>query len=208
MLARTLPAAATAAAARLLAAAVLFAAIPAADAAKSSTFTITSSTFDADAQGWTILGEAQGPNHRASGGHPGGYVSADDPAGTSGTSYWSAPTAFLGDVGAAYRMKLTYDLRDQGPGRTFRDPDVVLSSGSLDLEYRQKRQPGSKRFTRFTVRLEGKKGWTDHATGRRPTASQMQSALAALDRLLIRGEFRNGAETFDLDNVVLQGRNR
>jgi len=190
----------------VLAAAAVFAAVSAADAAKTSTVTIASSTFDSDADGWTILGEAQGPNHRATGGRPGGYVSADDPAGTSGTSYWRAPAKFLGDRSAAYRTKLTFDLRDKGPGIVFRNPDVVLYAGSLALAYRQKRTPKSKSLTRFTVRLDGKKGWTDASTGKRATATQMQTVLAALDTLLIRGEFRNGAETFDLDNVVLRGK--
>ena len=170
---------------------------------KPKSVQVASSTFDADADGWTINGEAQGPNPKASGGHPGGYVSATDPPSTTGTSYWSAPSKFLGARNTSYKSKLTFDLRDSGPGRTFREADVVLISGSMVLEYRQKRIPKSKRWTRFTVKFVKSRAWTDASTGRKATSLQLLQALAALDALLIRGEFRNGAETFDLDNVVL-----
>lgn len=179
---------------------------PGTASAKGSTFVIAESTFDADAEGWTLVGEAQGPNWQATGGNPDGYVSATDPPSTTGTSYWRAPGAFLGDVSAAFGQKLRFELRDAGPGNTFRDSDVVLVGGPTTLVYRQKGVPKTKRFKRFSVKLARGKRWTDASTGLKATTEQMQSVLSSLDTLLIRGEFRNGPETFDLDNVVLRGR--
>lgn len=192
----------------MLACASLVASHPAATAAPRGATVVASSTFDADAEGWTILGEAQGPNFQATGGRPGGYVAATDPPSTTGTSYWQAPGKFLGDRSSSYGQKLTFDLRDDGPGSAFRDPDVVVGNGALVLEYRQSRRPSAKRWSRFAVKLDGRKGWTDASTGRRALTSQMRDVLASLDLLLIRGEFRNGPETFDLDNVVLRGKAR
>jgi len=173
-------------------------------AAAAAAVTVASSTFDSDADDWTVFGAAQGPNYHATGGKKGGYVSATDPPNSSGTSYWRAPAKFLGSVGQALNGKLSYDIRDIGPGATFADPDVSLQSAGLVLEYRQKKRPKGKSWAHFVVKLNGKKGWVDGSTGLKATPQQMQTVLSSLDALLIRGEFRNGPETLDIDNVVLK----
>ena len=189
----------------LIPAALALAGVLAASAV-AATVTVASSTFDADADGWTIQGEAQGPDYHATGGTEGGYISATDPLSTTGTSYWKAPAKFVGSLGQAFNGKLSYDIRDTGALPTFRDPDVVLRSGSLVLEYRQKKRPKGSRWTHFNVKLNGKKGWVDGSTGQRATPQQMQTVLSSLDSLLVRGEYRIGPEVFDIDNVVLKAR--
>ena len=173
-------------------------------AVAAGTVVFTSSTFDADDEGWTVQGEAQGPNHHATGGKKDGYISATDPPSTTGTSYWKAPAKFLGSLGAAFNGKLSYDIRDVGAGSTFGDADVVLASGGTVLEYRQKKRPKGAKWAHFGVKLNGRKGWVDGSNGAKASPQQMQSVLSSLDTLLIRGEYRNGAETLDIDNVVLK----
>lgn len=187
-----------------ISAAFLTAAVLAASASAAGLTTAQSSTFDADADGWTILGEAEGPVFHATGGKQGGYISATDPAGSSGTSYWLAPAKYLGDQSQALNGKLSYDIRDVGPGRTFGDPDVSVQGGGLVLEYRQKKRPKGKAWAHFSVKLNGKKGWIDTSNGRKATSQQMQTALSSLNALLIRGEYRSGPETLDIDNVLLR----
>ncbi len=47
------------------------------------------STFDVDAEGWTVTGDAVSPipNYISSGGNPGGYISATDNE-SGGIWYW------------------------------------------------------------------------------------------------------------------------
>ncbi|MCE9636716.1 MAG: hypothetical protein K8T90_13515 [Planctomycetes bacterium] len=193
-------------------AALLTAAVLAASASAAGLTTAQSSTFDADADadadadGWTILGEAQGPVYHATGGKQGGYISATDPPGSSGTSYWRAPAKFVGNQSQAFNGKLSYDIRDIGPGRTFADPDVSVQGGGVVLEFRQRKRPKGKAWAHFNVTLTGKRGWVDASTGRKATAQKMQTALSSLNVLLIRGEYRTGQETFDIDNVLLRAR--
>lgn len=186
------------------AAALLAASLLVGSASAAGLVTSQSSTFDADDEGWTILGEAQGPVFHATGGKSGGYVSATDPPGSSGTSYWQAPAKYLGDRSGAFNGKLSYDVRDVGAGTVFGDPDVSVQGGGLALSFRQRKRPKGSKWTHFSVTLHGRTGWVDAQTGRRATKQQMQTALASLDALLVRGEYRNGPETFDLDNVVLR----
>jgi hypothetical protein len=171
-----------------------------------SAVVVASSTFDADADGWTVAGEAVGPDYHATGGKAGGYISAVDPAGSTGTSYWQAPAKFLGNVSQAFNGRLSFDIRDAGAGRTYGANDVVLQSGSLVLAYHQSKRPKAKSWTHVSVKLGATKGWLDWSTRLRPTPQQMQSALASLDRLIIRGEFRNGPETLAIDNVVMRAK--
>lgn len=184
--------------------AIVAAGVLAASASAAGLVTVATSTFDADADGWTILGEAEGPTFHATGGKSGGYISATDPPGSSGTSYWRAPARFLGNQAQAFNGKLSYDIRDIGPGRTFADPDVSVQGGGLVLEYRQKKRPKGKAWAHFSVKLNGKKGWIDTSNGRKATSLQMQTALASLNALLVRGEYRSGPETLDIDNVLLR----
>lgn len=167
-----------------------------------------SHTFDADAEGWTVFGEAQGPMFETATDRHAGYISAADPEGSTGTSYWDAPDAFLENLPGALDGKLSYEVRSVGAGTMFSDPDVVVQGGGNVLEYRHKRRPKGRRWSRFSLKLNGARGWKNGLTGRQATRTLMENALLSADSLLIRGEFRNGPETFDLDNVVLKVRGR
>ncbi len=163
------------------------------------------STFDTNDEGWTVSGDAQGgtgkPVHHASGGNPGGNVSAVDNH-TGGTWYWRAPAQYRGDMSGAYRGVLKFDLKQSATARPFADDDVVLTGNNTALVYRTRSQPGTA-WTTFRVRLDESAGWVDRATGKQATRRQMQSVLSSLSDLLIRGEYQDGVDQGWLDNVLL-----
>lgn len=71
---------------------------------------IASSTFDTDADGWTLSGDGINLTWLATGGNPGGHIrGADDERGIGW--HFDAPAKFLGDVSSAYGQLLTFDLR-------------------------------------------------------------------------------------------------
>lgn len=164
------------------------------------------STFDSNDEGWRVVGDAQGasdvPNYSASGGNPGGYISANDDA-VGGVWYWSAPTKFLGNVAAAYGKTLSFDLRQSALDTQFDADDVILLSSALNLAFDTANNPGLS-WTSYSVPLIETAGWKKQGTTTVPTPTEMQSVLASLTGLQIRGEFRTGADTGSLDNVRLE----
>lgn len=171
-------------------------------AAKKLTPVVTH-TFDADAQEWTVLGEAKGPNFQVAEDRHAGYISANDPQGTTGTSYWQAGPTVLKFMTGAFNGKISYEVRSVGDGPVFKDADIVIEGGGNVLVYRNKKKLKGTRWTKFKVTLNGGRGWKDGNTGRKASKALMQAALGSIDSVLIRGEFRNGPEAFDLDNFVL-----
>lgn len=163
------------------------------------------STFDTDAEGWRIVGDAQegsaDPAFNAEGGNPGGYIDAtDDVAG--GTWYFRAPASWAGDASAAYGGTLEFDLFVTDIASPFSEPDVILEGGGLSLTFDVPSDPGTA-WTHFSVPLTESAGWIDSATGAAPTADQFRSVLASLSGLEIRGEYNTGPDTGSLDNVRL-----
>ena len=181
-------------------------------------FQIIASGFDTDAEGWTIANDGN-PAWIATGGNPGGYFRAtDQPTG----QYWffQAPAQYLGDQSTFYGGELRYQLRQfAGFGSVSFPPWVVLAGGGLTLIYDASAQgaPGNV-WKSFSVPLNADSpGWylaanncwtgTGDSCGftgaTPPTAAQLQSALANLDTLLIRGEYTIGGDSAGLDNVQL-----
>ena len=160
------------------------------------------STFDTSDEGWRVVGDAEGftPTYVSSGGNPGGYVSAEDEV-TGGTWYFSAPAAFLGDKSNAFGQNLTFDLRQDQFDSQFDEDDVVLAGGGVELTFDTGSNPGSN-WTAYTVSLFNA-GWTNAGTDSPASQADMLAALGDLTSLRIRGEYRDGPDTGDLDNVVL-----
>ena len=93
------------------------------------------STFNADTQGWTVVGDEVGPvTWVSSGGNPGGYVSVTDSV-VGGVMYFVAPDAYFGNHSGAYGTALTFDLIQRYPDspNQFDDDvgDVVLKGSGL-----------------------------------------------------------------------------
>lgn len=168
--------------------------------------TVTS-TFDDGAEGWTVTGDAQAgeaiPEHVPEGGADGGYVRAtDDTAG--GVWYWNASTAYVGDVSAYAGGTLSFELVQSSTEDPFDSPDVVLVRGDTRLGYDfgdAASHPGTD-WTPYEVPLSAD-GWTNLDTGAAATDDEFETVLAALERLLIRGEYRTGSDVGGLDSVEL-----
>jgi len=171
---------------------------------QSTTLPITN-TFDADAEGWAVVGDAQSgsaqPDYSATGGNPGGYTSATDDA--QGTFwYWQAPPKFLGDRTAAYGKLLTFDLKQSAADKQLDESDVVLVGGGLTLVFDTSNNPGID-WTNYSIPLQAGAGWKkDSLTGANASEAEIRLVLRSLTALRIRGEYREGPDTGGLDNVV------
>jgi Bacterial Ig-like domain/Laminin B (Domain IV)/FG-GAP repeat/RTX calcium-binding nonapeptide repeat (4 copies) len=166
---------------------------------------VVTSTFDASVDGWTIIGDAQHgthiPAYHATGGNPGGYISATDDR--QGTRFlFSAPPKFLGDQSDSYGYFLEYDMFQSSTNNQLNGQrDIVLSNGNTSLYFNT---PNPGIFpTHYQVHLLAAAGWVNLESGQSATEAEMQSVLSSLSLLVILGEHRNGAETCNIDNFVL-----
>lgn len=164
------------------------------------------STFDTDRDGWTVSGDAQNgtgiPDHRMTGGNPGGYISADDD-GSGQAWFWQAPAKFMGNQSAAYNGTLTFDSKqDPNGGNQFDYHELVLSGNGITLLFNTLNHPG-RDWTHFDVSLNESAGWLKQENNQPPTAVEMQKTLAAVENLAIRGEYSDWYDTGGLDNVAI-----
>lgn len=163
------------------------------------------SSFDSGNEGWLLAGDATTavPSWLGAGGNPGGYVHGVDTV-TGGVWFWQAPAAFLGNASSSYGQTLSFDLRMRGSGTLFADRDVVLSGGGLTIAYDFATLPQDVAWTHYSVSLSDSAAWKlDTLGGATASAAQIQTVLASLTSLRIRGEFITGADNGDLDNVVM-----
>lgn len=163
------------------------------------------STFDNDDEGWTVSGDAQDgsvtPDYHSTGGNPDGYISADDDV-AGGTWYFDAPAKFLGNQAGAFGNTLSYDLRQSATSSPFNNEEIILAGNGTTLIYNHA-HPGTD-WTSFSVTLNDSAGWTiGTGGGAAATDSDIQNVLSDVTALRIRGEYRSGADTGSLDNVVL-----
>ncbi|MFO1320034.1 MAG: laminin B domain-containing protein [Burkholderiales bacterium] len=174
--------------------------------------------FETGAAGWTSIDvavtslqsaaytSAGTPNpvtHHASGGNPGGYLSAADPSGE--TFLFDAPPAFLGNLAAYAGGTLSYDVFYTPHYNEWRgDPDVILSNGTTTLFYLGTSNPGID-WTHFSVTLAPGAGWTVGTFGgTAASAADFAAVLSSTTLLRIRAEYlADVAETTGLDNVTL-----
>ena len=163
----------------------------------------TTSTFDTDDEGWTITGDAQGSSvvatYHATGGNPGGYISATDNV-QGGVWYFKAPEAFHGNFTAGYNTNLTFDLKQSSLNSQFDSVDVYLRGGGLELTFDTPNNPGTE-WTSYSLNLSETGGWL--IGGAAPTQTQMLQVLGNVTDLQIRGEFVTGADIGSLDNVTM-----
>ncbi len=178
-----------------------------------------SSTFDTDADGWTLVGDGTGLTWQSSNGNPGGFISASD-LDLGVLWYFVAPAKFHGDHSDTFGLGLCFDLKQFGSGTvddtTFpANIDVLLVGGGLTLAYvglpvpntDPVAPPGSATpFSQYTVTLSGSDpGWMklSGVTLTDATDADLQTALAGVTDLEIKGEFRHLFDQGSLDNVIL-----
>jgi alkaline phosphatase D len=173
------------------------------------------STFDTDADGWTVeildstfLGNpprvlGPGPlSYNSTGGNPGGCISTVDESGYS-EPHFVAPAKFLGNKSAYYGGVLSFDQADNlydwgnfveliGNGHTlFYNDDTLFNAANT--------------WTNWFVPLAPSPGWQldgySAANTNMPTAADFQLVLSNLQELNISGDLANGNDNGYLDNV-------
>lgn len=167
---------------------------------------IVQSTFDTGSDGWFVVDINQQTQQvlgiypdtwNASGGNPGGYISATDPS--SHTFYFAAPSKFLGDQSASLNGTLSFDLADELSNNLPHGAVVFQGAGSI-LGYVAP-SPGTN-FTGYTIPLTPA-GWTDLSTLSTPTQAVFDATLGGLQAMLILGDWNAGQDQSSLDNVSL-----
>lgn len=143
--------------------------------------------------------------YSATGGSPGGHISASDPS--SNSFYFNAPSAFLGNLSSYEGGKLSFDTyyTPKSAGTEWRgDADLVLTGGATTLVWQAASNPGST-WTHVSSMLAVGQGWKiGSLNGADANVADFASVLGNLASLRIRGEYVNGVvETTGLDNVML-----
>ena len=172
-----------------------------------------SSTFDDGREDWRILDLRIGthgqhtivntydPIWASSGGNPGGFI-----GWTDCTPVWwvfDAPAQFLGDKSSTFGGTIRFDMQVDAADSPPYEAVMLVGPGST-LYYVMDPSPPIENFTSFIIPLTPE-GWRfDHPDdGPQATIAQMEGVLADLKALRISGEWLNGWETTNLDNVVL-----
>jgi len=170
--------------------------------------TASESSFDAGAEGWTILDLSCSSDAvldeypiewAADGGDPGGHVFATDP--TDNCSVFSAPAAFLGDQSAFAGGRLVFSLRttvsDWPPGRF-----VLLQAGDGTRLAGEMPEPTDS-WQEMVLRFDGATWAFDVVGGTPASAAEVAAVLADLVVLRISAEHgaQQGQETTFLDSV-------
>lgn len=165
---------------------------------------IVLSNFDADADGWTVVNDnSTAVTWFATGGNPGGHIRNTDGLGGA-TWFFVAPAKFLGNQSAAYGGTLTFD-QSQSPFTAAGGQDVVLvGTNGLTLFFdNAQNAAGYPVWTSYQIALDDTAPWRVSGSGALATRAQIQSVLASLAALRIRGEYSTTTDTGYLDNVAL-----
>jgi hypothetical protein len=159
--------------------------------------------FEASTQGWLVSGDsgAVQPQHHASGGHPGGYLShADEALGE--TWYFHAPDSVLTALARAEHGTLSYSLKQSADLPGIFEDDIVIVGRAGRLSFRFRTSPGTD-WTRFSVTFTAGSGWRWNWNAP-ASQEQIRSVLADPISLEIRGEYHTGPDEGALDTVVLR----
>ena len=162
---------------------------------------LVESTFDSDEDGWLVSGDATSvvPSYVAIDGNPGGHIKADDTA-SGGIWYFQAPGKFLGDISGAFGQLLRFDLKQSGGGGQISRDDLILNGAGfeLTLEFDSNPLPVDE-WVSYAISLDDNAPWMNG--GGLASNADILAVLSSLDRMRIRGEYINGADTGRLDNV-------
>jgi gliding motility-associated-like protein len=161
-------------------------------------------TFDTSTEGWTTNSDGSAPVWEATGGNPGGWISAFD-ISTGGTWHWVAPPIVLGNVCSAYGALFQFDLKTSENQNNNSKPDVILLSDNFNLVFNTPSDPNPT-WTHYEVTLREDAGWRiNTVNGQVPTKAQFLQVLTNLTGLQIRGEYISSSEDEGgLDNVLIQ----
>lgn len=166
---------------------------------------LVESTFDSGAEAWTTLNGAKDMAFIASGGHPGGFVTATDDVYGTTLWLWSAPAAYLGDLGLAYGGTVSYVVRTSNATSGGQSaPDVKIKGNGITLAADAGPNPGTG-WTAYSLALAPGVWRLDDLSGALATAADIHSALSSVSAFYIRGDYApliRGASS-GLDSVVI-----
>lgn len=168
-------------------------------------------SFENDAQGWSIVNDGTGFMWDDTIGNNGlGAIRARDVV--SGNIWmFSAPLEDLGNLGGLYGNSISYDIlgitgnhTNLGGDRA----DIVLTGGGLSIGIDAGTQPVNDQWTSASALVSVDAEWriissfSDATlTGSLATQGQIESVLADMTGLYIRGEYTNGGDATAIDNV-------
>jgi hypothetical protein len=155
------------------------------------------SRFDFDAEGWTIVGDAQADASEPD--FDDGIICAkDDVAG--GVWFFHAPPKFLGDRTDALGSEIAFEIKVTEISDPFDDIDVLIAGGGKTLVFDTSDDPAQE-FSQYAIPLTAA-GWRiDTIDGAAASEADLQGVLQSLETFRIRGEFNTGPDTGCLDNV-------
>lgn len=166
---------------------------------------VVSSTFDADADGWTVTDVTGGPSSAPT--WTSGVIKTTD---LYNWTTFLAPPKFTGDVSAYIGGTLKFDLQD-----TLKDANadnyftVSINSGAGNLMWFGG-SPSTTSLTAFSALLDSSApGWRlnsavgDPNSGVAPSPAQFAAVLSSVTRLHIDADWRSGPDEVTLDNVFL-----
>jgi hypothetical protein len=166
------------------------------------------STFDTGDEGWGTLNDATGFTWDANTGNPPGAIRARD-IGNGQIWYYSAPAAFLGNQSLA--ATLSWDIQGiVGNQTSIPDrADVMLLGAGRVIGIDADVQPLNGPWSSWSVAFDAS-GWESVSSltsgvlsGTGVTQAELNTVLADLTGMYIRGEYTNGSDATALDNVVL-----
>ncbi|MBN8651006.1 MAG: hypothetical protein J0L67_06250 [Cytophagales bacterium] len=174
-----------------------------------------SSTFNANAQGWTAPIANPAIQYSATGGNPGGYVSGNPYFFVLGAGtiyipfYFVAPAAYRGNFSTYYNGTLRYDVQQSVTGAPNQYAEVrIRNTSGQNLYYfpATPNQPAAPpTWSPYSVVFNNTSGFwktTNSASGSLASELQIQNILSALDTLEIRGLYREANVNARLDNVI------
>ncbi len=183
--------------------------------ASTMSFATVVSTFDTDADGWTMVTFAAGGPYnvnptavggltwQATGGNPDGYIERNDVEG--GAMMFRAPAKFQGDQSIMVGGTISFDIQSDYDDRTV-DSNVVIKGNGLTLvgQFTNPVQDAGW-FSRAVV-LDAANFSKDIQGGAVVSDAELLSALTNVSDLFIGGEMHTGfpAETTGIDNVSLE----
>jgi hypothetical protein len=163
---------------------------------------VIASDFSIDNDGWMVVGDVGSSNYDAVNGNPAGsfhYVDAvlgDD-------VYYLAPLKFLGNKSDFYHGTLSYDVFTTG-NVNYDGPDVAMTGADGTILILDFPTIAKNVWTHHVATLDTSANWrVGTASGAVASDSQIQTVLSNLVELKIIGEFVNGPESGNIDNVIL-----
>jgi hypothetical protein len=153
------------------------------------------STFDSDAEGWTVTGGATGFTYQSAGGNPGGYIKASDD--TNAGWYFIAPSSWASNWSGYIGGSLQFDLLRTVDTGAMTVNNVRIYSVSNFVAWDVSINPPLGDWTHYAVNITSAN--FDRIVG---TGATFEGIMSNVTALYIQGEFA-GAGITGLDNVQI-----